>query len=226
VSQPTPGDGYRLPEPSLASRSIAKSSRNHFNGYLIDDLGSGRKIRTESHLELNVLLVLLMRPNIASVVEQLPPIRYCDAKGTWQTHCFDFLATHRDGTRLAIAVKPWKHARRHDMAGRLACVARYMPEGFADRIQLITERHLDPVDVHNAWLLHGVRHPEPDVDALAVAATAAIEGAVRLQDLVDAIGMAGRGMRALLRLVRAGRLSPVAHERLTHETYVKRVEIH
>jgi hypothetical protein len=224
VSDQTLGGGYRLPDPSLASRTIARSSRGHFNGGVIADFGPGRLIRTESHLELVVLLILLMRPDIVDVVEQLPPIDYLDLNGTWTKHSFDFLATRSDGSRLALAVKPWKVALRQNLVKRLARVRAHMPSGFADCVRLITERHVDPVDKHNAWLLHGARHPEPEVDAAAAAVIERMTDAVRLQDLAEAIGMAGAGMRALVRLIRAGRLRTVAHERIGPETFVAKVE--
>lgn len=226
MSTMTQGGGYLLPNASSASRPIAKSSRGHFNGHVVADFGPGRKIRTESHLELIVLLVLLMRPDIADVVEQLPPISYLDLNGRWKTHSFDFLVTRTDGTRLAIAVKPWQVAVRHDLVSRLARVHAYMPAGFADGVRLITERHVDPIDKHNAWLLHGARHPEPDVDTAAAAAVEAMAGAMRLCDLADVIGMGGAGMRALVRLIRAGRLRTIMRERITHETVVAKVEVH
>lgn len=225
MSQLTPGGGYRLPEPSRASRKIARASRGHFNGHVVAGDGPGRIIRTESHLELVVLLVLLARPEIVDVVEQLPPISYIDMNGVRSEHVFDFLATCIDGARIAIAVKPWQHARRSDFVTRLKCIARDMPMGFADRIQLITDRHLDPTDVHNAWLLHGARHVDAEADEAAARAIESIVEAMRLEDLVDLVGLAGRGLRALLRLIRHGRLRLVSRERITPKSFVAKVEI-
>lgn len=226
MSDLTPGEEFRSPEKSRASRQIPKSSRGHFNGYVIANFNVPRKIRTESHLELLVLLVLMMRSDIADVVEQLPAIEYLDLNGKWKAHSFDFLATKTDGSRLALAVKPWKIAVRHRLVERLERIAQYMPAGFADGIQLITERHIDPIDQYNAKLLHGVRHLEPAVDAAALAAVETMTNAMRLRDLVEIIGEAGAGMRALVHLIRAGRLRTVGHERITPETFVAKVGTH
>jgi hypothetical protein len=166
-----------------------------------------------------------MRPEIGDVVEQLPAIRYKDMNGVRREHVFDYLATRIDGARVAIAVKPWKHAQHSDVVGRLKCVARDMPTGFADRIQLITDRHLDQIDKHNAWLLHGVRHADAEADEAAALAIGSIVEAMRLEDLVDLVGLAGRGMRALLRLIRDGRLRLVSREQITPKTFVRKVEI-
>jgi hypothetical protein len=225
VSKKTPGGGYRLPEPSRASRKIARASRGHFNGHVVAGDGPGRIIRTESNLELLVLLALLMRPEIVDVVEQLPAIRYIDMNGIRREHVFDYLATRIDGTRVAIAVKPWKHAQRSDFVARLKCVARDMPIGFADRVQLITDRHLDPIDKHNAELLHAVRHADAEADEAAALAIASIVEAMRLEDLAALVGLAGRGMRALLRLVRDGRLRLVSRECISEKSFVTKVEI-
>lgn len=222
----TLGGGYLLPETSHASRPIPKRSKGHFVGFVVTPDGHGRMIRTESHLEMQVLLVLLMRPDIVDVVEQVGPVRYRDRDGQLRDHFFDFLATRTDGLRLAIAVRPWKRAQRKGFAETLACIRRDLPPSVADEVFLITDRHLDPIDLHNAWLLHGVSHPDAEADLAASAAIKDMPGAIRLADLADITGMGGRGFRALLRLVRARRLLPVAHERLTPDSFVKNAEVH
>lgn len=222
MSELTPGGGYELPEPSLASRSIARTSRHHFNGQLVAGEGAGRVMRTESHLELLVLLVLLARPEIARIVEQPPAVEYTDEKAKLRRHVFDFLATRVDGKRVAIAVKPWKLAYKRNFAETLKRVAAQMPVGFADAVYLITDRHLDPVDVHNAWLLFGMRHPDPEADAAAARVIATMMGAMRLRDLAAATGLEGRGLRALLRLVGQRCLRPVSHERITPDTVFRK----
>ena len=112
-----------------------------------------------------------------------------------------------------------KSARFQDETRRIA--AQVTP-GFADRVCVMTEAHLDPIEVHNAELIHSVRLPDPEVDAAVRRAIAGIAGAVKIDDLVDWIGLGGRGFRAVVRLVRTYELELNIHERIGNDAFVRR----
>ena len=93
-----------------------------------------------------------------------------------------------------------------------------MAEGAFDDVRFVTERSFDAATRHNAALLHGSRHPDPDTDAAARAVVREMSGTATVGDLRDRIGHGGAGFRAVVRLVGAGVLAPLRHERLTSST--------
>jgi hypothetical protein len=48
--------------------------------------------------------------------------------------------------------------------------------GFVDRVIVVTQRDIDPVDLHNAKLLHEVRHADLEADQAAETATTGLVG--------------------------------------------------
>lgn len=90
-----------------------------------------------------MLCLILSQHDPYDVWEQPPAITYVDPRGRPATHYFDFLVTLRDGTRLAIAVKPMKHVVKYSFVEELECIAASTPKQFADRVLLITDQHID-----------------------------------------------------------------------------------
>jgi hypothetical protein len=86
----------------------------------------------------------------------------------------------------------------------------------------MTERDIDPVEYHNAEIMHEMRRPDPEADAAARRAIGELVGAVQIQDLVDAIGFGSRGFRAVVRLIRSRDLKLINNVRIAHEAYVYR----
>lgn len=211
----------RLPRPPETARKVGVGRRGHFSGFLNVGEGEGQAMEVESHTEMQIAQVLLSRPDVAAVENQVP-FAWLGEDGIGRTHFFDFRVTHRDGERTAIMVK----------AGRRLSSARFMQEarriagqvtpGFADRVRLMTERDLDPVELHNAELLHGVREADPEADAAARRVVSTLTGAARVGDLVAATGREGRGWRAVCRPIRSRELALVRRERIANEALVRR----
>ena len=105
--------GITLPAPSRAARNGPTASKGHFTGHLVAGDGSGRAIQVESHLEMKTALVLLARPDVVDLEEQVP-FEWADEHGELRTHFFDFRASLQGGARIAIVVKP----RRRLESGR------------------------------------------------------------------------------------------------------------
>jgi len=221
--EPDSCGGILLPEPSHADRDVALHSKGHSSGHLVLGDGPGRVLQFESHLEMQTALVLLARPDVRDLRDQAE-VRWTDDRGKMCHHYFDFLATMVDGSRIAIAVKASKYLNRGFLEKISAVSAKAVPE-FADKVRVVTERHLDPIEVHNAALFHAVRHPDPDADTVAVTVTSDLVGAARLDELTDEIGMGVRGFRALIREVARHRLHLVCHERITSCSLIKPTEL-
>lgn len=176
----------------------------------------------ESHLEMQVGLVLSARAEVAELENQVPFRWWCGSSADWRTHYFDFRANMKDGSRTAIMVKrSWKLAC-HEFQAEAREIARQVTSRFADDVIVMTERDVDRVDLHNAEFLHGLKESDPEADSAARRATASLVGAIPVCDIVSAIGLEGRGFRAVGRLLRDRELTLVRKERISPEALVMR----
>jgi len=215
----TPTGGAVLPEPSRAMREFATASKGHFTGQLTVGIGSGQLIHLESHLEMQAALVLVMRKEFVEIEEQVA-FEWWGEDGNPRTHYFDFRVTSKVGTRAAIAVKPSRRLNKKNFLAEMVLIAGQMTSSFADDVRVVTEQHLDPVDLYNAELLYGVRAADVEADQAAEKAVSSLLGAVSLEQLTQSIGLGARGFRALLRLIAAQRVLPALGERITKNTLI------
>lgn len=195
--------------------------KGSLRGALVTRGTAPRVIAYESNLERKVLLVLLARPDVAEVREQIAPVAYQDEAGAWRSHRFDFLVHGRDGRRVLVAVKPRDLAERHDLAVLLARIAGFVPRSLADTVRLMTEDDVPRDRVYNAKLFHCVRDdglPEHDGHVERIART--LVGATTVSCLVAASGLDGEGFRAIVRLIDRGTLRVVGHGRIGYGTTV------
>ncbi|WP_316015102.1 hypothetical protein [Roseobacter sp. HKCCA0434] len=217
----TPTGSVRLPLPPVGDRSIKMGVQQHFTGSFIDGDDEGREIEFESHTEFMVGLVMLARPDVVNLENQVL-FRWLDEEGQTHRHYFDYRATLSDGSRIALVVKKNPKAFDPEFRVGLRDLARRAVPDFADRLSLITMADLDPVEVHNAQLIHAVRQPDPEPDAAVRDVVASIVGAARISDIAAAAGCRGPGFRSVVRLIRRNELELVAHERISSDTLVRR----
>lgn len=220
--------GFAPPMPSTAHRKVALSSKGHFCGQIVIGGGGGegtvagvapRHMQVESFLEFSWCMCLSRRADISDLREQVA-FDWFDDDVVRHTHYFDLFATLRDGRRIAFAVRPisktaGKFARQMPLIAAQARERR-----FADEVRLLTDADLDPVEFHNARLLHDVRAPDPVADAAVLRVLGEMSGTVSLANLTARAAMGAAGFRALLRLVGRGHLRPVRVERITRNTAV------
>lgn len=221
--------GIVLPEASRAERSIANAATGHCTAFAVLGNGAGSRFQAESHTELLNLLILNASPDVAELREQV----LFHYGPEMERHYFDALAVHRNGRRIAYTVKPEAHLhrrRKDDPNGqpfleRMQIITWWVrKQRFADDVRLITEADLDPVLAHNAKIIAAVREPDPEADGAAWLQLRNLTGARTLQDLTRAIGMEARGYRALLRLIRNGRIRIERGRRITPSLLVTRKE--
>lgn len=137
---------YRAPDPSRATRRIARRSKASLRGSMVVLLpGFSRPciIQFESALEYAFLCLMLVRGDIHHIWDQPPAIHYVDGGGCRTKHIFDFLITTTGGERIAVAIKPMLRVVERNFLSELELVAVATPKQFADRVLLITDQHID-----------------------------------------------------------------------------------
>lgn len=217
-------DLWHPPEKSRASRIVTKPSRGGSRVTIVAGTPE-REFHLESYLEAKAAYVILARRETADLQEQPPAINYVDAEGRTRRHTFDFLQTLRDGTRILVAVKPWRRAIEKDLPRTLRSIAEQLGASdldIADRVALLTERRLGRDVVHNARLILSVgRDVDPEADAAVAEIVAALQGETTLRGIATSSGFDGRGFRAGIRLIADGRLVVPKAARLAPETRVR-----
>lgn len=164
-----------------------------------------RKLIFESFLELQVLHLLLARPDVVDIWDQPPSIRYVDNEGRAKDHFFDFLVTLRSEERLALAVKPAAIVEKGIFRPELQRIREATPIDFADEVLLVTDRSFPPAEARNAERLHEFRrHPDPEADAVILDVLRSLTSETTIAECVHASRLEWRGFRAAFRALYAG----------------------
>jgi hypothetical protein len=172
-------------------------------------------------VEEKTAYVLHAHPDFADLWEQPSAVKYIDEHGKKRRHIFDFLLLLKNGTRIAIQVKPKKRSAKWKPI--LERIAAQIPRQFADYVLLLTEQDLPRSDVYNAMLIHAVRRDPPrGYDERLREIVATLNGSVRIADLVKHSGLAGHGFRAAVRLIANGELRVHGCGRIDYGTSVSR----
>ncbi|WP_415182549.1 hypothetical protein [Phaeovulum sp.] len=215
-------NAIRLPSESSAARTILKSSAWRASGQLVIGTNPGRLIQIDSELEYKVALILSVKPDLADLREQVC-FKWFDQTGKSHSHFFDFVITCKSGERTAVIVKEASRLRSERLRREIKMIGAQAVPNFADRVIVVTQRDINAIDLHNAKLLHDVRHPDLEADEAAVAVTNGLVGAATIADLSAMMEMGGRGFRALARLIRRQALVLLHHEVVSHGSFVRRV---
>mgnify|MGYP000197094250 CR=1 FL=1 len=211
--------GYKLPSESQADRKVARASKGHCTAYAVLGEGEGYQVQAESHLEICNLIVLNADRTVEKLKEQAEFVWVEDRKT--KHHFFDVLATYKDKSRIAFTVKPERRVNSGGFLNNLQKITYFaLKSGFCDEVRLITEQSINSVDKKNAFLFETARHSDAEAEAVALQVVAGLVGAVSLRELTLRTGMAARGYRALLRLMRTGCLVPIVHEVIKPKTLV------
>jgi hypothetical protein len=212
-------DVWRPPLERQLPRKIAKRSKSSGRSTILAP--DNREIRCESLLEKKVALRLLTDQQVEHVIEQPDPVAYYDTEGKRCLHFFDFLATMKDGRKIAFAVRPEKRAAK--VRAFLPLIARDAPK-FADGIVLLTEKHVPHAAVANAGLILSARRsPRPAADVAVRTYVAGLHGEVTIGDVVAATGLHGDGFRAVIRAIDRGELRATTGGHLDYATRIERI---
>ena len=182
-----------------------------------------RKFAYESVLEKRILLIMLLDPDVQDIWEQPTVLPYRNDRGVVRHHTFDFLVLTKSGEKLAIAVKPLEAAKRGRFDLELKQIARHMPPRFANRIVAITDQSFTWVEARNAEHLHHFRwRIDLEADDRTERAAEELRTSASIQDIVDRIGLGGRGYGAVMRQIAERRLRLVEHCLIDEDAIVVR----
>lgn len=216
VASPDEIGGIVLPGRSKAERSVPAASSAHCTGFGVLGDGPGVRMQGESLLECNHFYVLNTLQNVAEMREQARFYFGWDQEKQKQ-HIFDVLVTLTCGKRIAFTIKPEVRLVSGRFEAQMQEISWWVHElCFADDVRILTEADLDPVELYNAKVLAGVRERDSEAESAARAALQDLPagGGQSLRDLTLATGMAARGYRALIRLLRTGEARLQTRERI------------
>ena len=205
-------------------------SDSHFSGHLVvrnggpNDIGRGsdQVMEVESHLEMNLALILSMRPEITDLENQVLFPWSRSQNSDKKRHYFDFRVNFIDGFRAAVMVKQSRKLLCPEFCAEAREIASKVTPDFADDVIIMTELDVDPVEIHNATFLDSLKEADPEADAAARRAMRSLLGARPISDIVRDVGLSGRGFRAVGRLLRRGEIALTKLERITPESLVYR----
>ena len=210
-----------LPERPRTDRKPGVGAKKHFSCAFVYGPGAGIVMNTDSLTEKRVALVLLARPDVVQLENQVR-FSWFAPDGSEKRHYFDFRATMADGDRVAIMVKYDKKLADQAFRAEIAEIAAQVTPEFSDRVTLMTEKHLDPIDVFNATLFNSVRQPDEAADTVMRAAIKGLNGAAKVGDLIAHTGLKGRGFRSIARLIGLRELQLQDRVRVDYDSLVMR----
>ncbi|PJF08826.1 hypothetical protein [Pseudorhodobacter sp. MZDSW-24AT] len=152
---------YYLPEPakSRAVLPIPKSSQGHFVGEFVFGIEKPQRVGFASFLEFTTAICTVYLPGFVDLQEQLAPVAFRKANGDIGHHYLDYRATFRNGLRIGIAVKPSHIAKKPEFRAEMQAVAQAAVPAVIDKLAIVTEQNINPVDLFNAKLFHAARRP-------------------------------------------------------------------
>lgn len=214
------GPVYNFPTASQGDRHIPAASAGHCTTHAVLGKGAGQHVQGESWLEFRHQVLISGRPNVAALREQA---LFTFGWKRERKHFFDLFVTLTCGARIAYTIKPEVRLTSGHFLSDIAEIAWWVQElDFADETRLLTEAHLDRIELHNAHLFAALRDEDHAAGLAARAAIVCLTGGAcrALRDLALDTGLAARGYRALLRLLRDGELMQVKREAITPATLV------
>jgi hypothetical protein len=200
------------------------ASAGHCTTHAVLGNGAGVHTQGESMLELRLQLILNARRDVAEIYEQVRFIYGFEGVKP-NEHIFDIVTVLTDKTVIAYAVKPEIRLKSGRFIQQMQEVSWWVRKlGFADDVRIITDADVHPVMLHNAEIFAALRgHHDPEAEEMAYRVVMNIPqgGAESLRALTFATGMAERGYRALLLLVRKRILEPVRDEKIGPKTLMR-----
>ncbi len=214
------------PAPSRATRNVVTRSKGSVRGELLAKTPADqflRKFVYESMLEKRFLLITLLDPRIQNIWDQPPAVPYRDAKGSIRHHTFDYLILTKAGEKIAVAVKSANAVKHRRFDLELKQISRHVPRRFANVIDLFTEYSFTWVEARNAERLQHFRwRIDVEADDHATKIVNDLQGGTPIQDLVERIGLGGRGYGAVMRQIAERRLRCAEHGLIDEEAIVVR----
>lgn len=211
------------PAPSRAVRPVPKSSKGHFVGsFVFEGVHGPQRLDYASMTEHNAGMCLIYRPDFLDLEEQLAALHFTLPDGKPSRHFFDFRFTQKGGRRICISVKPERIAVTPGYRAMMAEVKKAAIGNICEAVATITERNIDPVELHNAKLFHDARRPEREIDGMVLEALADVRGPMSINEFLLNIGIGGRGFFSVARAIRFGHAALFTPEPIRGKTLIVR----
>lgn len=190
-------------------RPIPKKSQGHFVGQttFLNSAGRFQIVGFESLNEYRTGLISFYRPGFYDLEEQIGPIVLRMPDGRKKEHFLDFRLTFKNGVRYGLSVKPNRKAVRDDFEAEMKALKIAGKQKVFDRLFVVTERHICPVQLANAELYHAAREPEPDLDAEVIGRLSDIRDRMTIEQAIERTGLEGRALYSIMRHIRTGNLN-------------------
>lgn len=225
VRPPAPsGEVWTPPQPSKGERTFKLTSKGSVRGFVVLD---GVRVNFESRAEYKACLVIRARPDTVRVVEQSPRVQYLDGVGKLHTHVFDLKVFRRDGSIVAVDVKPAARVESSGIRETHSLIARQISPKIASRLLVFTERMYTRADFYNSELMLGVgRQHCPEDDEAILKLVARMKGPMKIGDLVAKSRLNGYGFNAVVRAIAGGRLVLTERRLIDYAAVVMTAPLH
>ena len=179
----------------------------------------------DSQIEYHGLALALTDPTNAQVHEQVGPVSFVDADGKPGNHFFDHLITKKDGSRIAVAVKPTERLKSGRFLRELEALERTMAPGFVDEVRLVTECCFSRADAFNAVMYQRFAiYRDAAVEARLQDVLASTAGETTICSLAERSRAGGRAFRVIVRGLFEGQLEKLSPGRIDLFTRVRRLQ--
>jgi hypothetical protein len=215
---------WQAPKPSRAKRTIPRKSSNHFVGQMTfgEEAGQGRCLQFESKLEHDTALLLIYRPGVVDVIDQVGPIPLVPSPNEPSEHYFDFVSVEALGRRTGVMVKPKFRTQRRQFQDLAARVRTAAVPSFVDRVVTVTEHEIDPRKLARASLFHYCRFAQPTIDLILATAANDFNGPSTVRGFRHDVGLGDEGFHGAIRLIRRGALQTDVEWPLNLDSTVRR----
>lgn len=192
--------------------------------FVFDRNGISQVVGFERLLEYKAGLCAVYRPDFFDLEEQIDPVFYRNLKGRTVPHWFDFRITMIGGLRIAMAVKPRKIASTAKFRAKMKLIADAAVPTVADRVCIVTEQNICPIELYNAKLFHAARTAEISIDEHVAANVHKLKIPKPINAFLDEIGLRGDGFHSVVRHIRYKALAAGGGEKITGATYIRAAE--
>ena len=213
---------FYLPDPAVsrAARAIPKASQGHFVGEFVFGVERPQRVGFESLLEFKTAICTVYRPGFVDLEEQIAPIAFRKPNGDISYHYLDYRATFEGRIRIGLVVKPSRRAERSAFIAEIKAVADAAVPEVVDKVAVVTERNIHPVELFNAKLFHAARRPVEEEDKVICHLASLLRAPVTVECLMeqgrhDAVTLFG-----IARTIHRGGLKLLRKERIEGSTMV------
>lgn len=225
MSFETTNEGFPQPIMLAGSRKINRKALSHGTSNLALPTAAREPnvtISLEAILERKCAQHYLAMPSTVHVWAQADPIVYTDQNGDTKQHTFDIMVESNDGHITAVAVKPYAIALRKRLDLTLQRIAACITPDFANEVALFTDRTISRQVEDNNSRFHAYRR-QSDIEAETALQRimCGLKGTISINDLVQAVGLDGRGFWAIFIAIYEGVLRQVSPGRIDYDTLVR-----